>query len=680
MKLFRLLLSIISVLSLTQVLACGFDGNETNAGTLTPTGAYQTVTNVANGNYYVINVNCGDTYNFNFCNNGGTAGWDTQLTILETNGTTELSYNDDNCGLQSQVTWTATFTGTVYVLVSEYFCNNLGDFTGATMAYNVTAGTPQDASFTIASNGCTGATATITGDTGGTFSFNPAPGDAAVINPTTGEITNGTGGATYTVEYTVNCGVSTTQNVTLPAAGDPTFSLTVACGGGTATVTGDAGGTFSFNPAPGDGAQVNASTGLVTNGTAGTTYFVEYSVCGSTSIESVTVLTDDCWTLNGDASYITVGGEQCIELTPELNGMTGCAWNGSQIDFASDFTLTLDYYFGNNINGADGNTFTFQTSSSSACGTNGGQLGAGGMSNALSIEFDTYDNDNPAHIYDMLCDHVAVEIDGNMQGPGAPLCGPVCAKSSGGNIDDGGTYTVDIQWDATSQQLDIYFDGALRLSCTNDFVTNAFSGNNMVYWGATSATGGLNNQQYFCPSTVIVLPAELTSFESSCNNDREVFTWKTASESRLDHFQLEYTLDGLTFFPVGKIQATGNTQEAQDYSLEQLSSDDKPRYYRLKIVDIDGGFEYSDLIASKNCVVADGIFNAISTSATHVAVDMKVPAYLSIYDQFGKLVAHSKNGLKHHTFETSTLENGIYLIEATTLGGKREVKRQAIVR
>lgn len=174
----------------------------TNAGTITPTAGYQTQA-VTNGEYYVVNVTCGSIYNFTFCSNGGSASWDTQITVNQTNNTTQLAYNDDNCGLQSNVSWTANFTGTVHVLISQYSCNNAGGNTG-TMAYNVTPGS-NNASFNLTANNCSTASASITGDLGGTFSFNPAPGDGAIVNSSTGAISNGTPGSTYTVQYTVNC-------------------------------------------------------------------------------------------------------------------------------------------------------------------------------------------------------------------------------------------------------------------------------------------------------------------------------------------------------------------------------------------------------------------------------------------------------------------------------------------
>ena len=77
---------------------------------------------------------------------------------------------------------------------------------------------------------------------------------------------------------------------------DPTFTATASCPGNTPTitssVTGLAGGTFSFNVAPGDGATINASTGEVSNAVAGTSYDILYTtngLCPTTSIESALV-------------------------------------------------------------------------------------------------------------------------------------------------------------------------------------------------------------------------------------------------------------------------------------------------------------------------------------------------------------------------------------------------------
>jgi hypothetical protein len=158
---------------------------------------------------------------------------------------------------------------------------------------NVTVLPAEDASFTMTAT-CDGGTAEILGTTGGIFAFNPEPGDGATIDSSTGTITGGVSGMTYTVEYTTggDCSESSTQNVTVLPAEDASFTLTTTCDGATATITGDMGGTFAFNPEPGDGATIDPATGTITGGSLGSTYDVEYTTsgpCPVSSIESITV-------------------------------------------------------------------------------------------------------------------------------------------------------------------------------------------------------------------------------------------------------------------------------------------------------------------------------------------------------------------------------------------------------
>lgn len=87
----------------------------------TPAGEGQTVTMncVYGGEYYTVSVIAGEEYTFSTC--GGS--WDTVLTLYDTSSNL-LDWNDDACGYQSEIVWTATFTGTVHVLIDEYGCTD----------------------------------------------------------------------------------------------------------------------------------------------------------------------------------------------------------------------------------------------------------------------------------------------------------------------------------------------------------------------------------------------------------------------------------------------------------------------------------------------------------------------------------------------------------------------------
>ncbi len=69
------------------------------------------------GEYQLINVVAGNTYTFSTC---GTTTWDTQITLYNNAGGGSLGYNDDACGVQSSITWTATFTGQLRVLIDQW--------------------------------------------------------------------------------------------------------------------------------------------------------------------------------------------------------------------------------------------------------------------------------------------------------------------------------------------------------------------------------------------------------------------------------------------------------------------------------------------------------------------------------------------------------------------------------
>lgn len=75
-----------------------------------------TVTGPTAGDYIGVNVLAGNIYTFTTCN-GNT--YDTELTLYD-NVSTFIDYNDDDCGSQSTIVWTATYTGVVYLQINEY--------------------------------------------------------------------------------------------------------------------------------------------------------------------------------------------------------------------------------------------------------------------------------------------------------------------------------------------------------------------------------------------------------------------------------------------------------------------------------------------------------------------------------------------------------------------------------
>jgi len=117
---------------------------------------------------------------------------------------------------------------------------------------------------------------------GGVFSFETIPSDGATINSISGLITGSVVGSSYEVIYTVGiCSEKDTVLVTALDDDDATFTFADFCTGSpqSIVVTGLAGGTFSFDPIPADGAVIDPLTGIIT-GATGTSYNVKYVTNG----------------------------------------------------------------------------------------------------------------------------------------------------------------------------------------------------------------------------------------------------------------------------------------------------------------------------------------------------------------------------------------------------------------
>ncbi|NRA12737.1 MAG: hypothetical protein HRT57_12340, partial [Crocinitomicaceae bacterium] len=114
---------------------------------------------------------------------------------------------------------------------------------------------------------------------GGTYVITVQSG-AATIDGVTGVLSGYVAGDQITIQYTTPAGAcqnSSTQVVNVIPSDDASFTLIATCDGGTAVITGLAGGTFSFLNAPTDGAIIDPVTGTVTGGTNGTNYDIDYT-------------------------------------------------------------------------------------------------------------------------------------------------------------------------------------------------------------------------------------------------------------------------------------------------------------------------------------------------------------------------------------------------------------------
>jgi len=97
------------------------------------------------------------------------------------------------------------------------------------------------------------------------------------------------------------------------------------------------------------------------------------------------------------------------------------------------------------------------------------------------------------------------------------------------------------------------------------------------------------------------LPIELEFFKGTEENCAVYLNWQTATEMGFSHFDIEKSLDGITFNQIGRVNGAGASGQAAIYDfVDEYPSE--LNYFRLKMNDLDGSISYSEIITIQaNC-------------------------------------------------------------------------------
>lgn len=180
-----------------------------------------------------------------------------------------------------------------------------------------------------------------------------------------------------------------------------------------------------------------------------------------------------------------------------------------------------------------------------------------------------------------------------------------------------------------------------------------------------------------------VLPVELTSLTAKATAAGVDLTWTTATEINNRGFEVQRSSDNVNFNTIGFVKGNGTTTEKQTYNYFDNITAVGKYYYRLKQLDFDGSFEYSDAIevevfgpASFN--LAQNYPNPFNPNTTiQFSIPENANVTIKVYDMLGKEVATAINsdfvaGTYKINFNASNIASGnyIYQLNAVTASGK----------
>lgn len=171
-----------------------------------------------------------------------------------------------------------------------------------------------------------------------------------------------------------------------------------------------------------------------------------------------------------------------------------------------------------------------------------------------------------------------------------------------------------------------------------------------------------------------VLPIDLIYFNGTgLDSKTNKLEWMVAMETNFDHYQIQRSVDGKNFSDLDKVFASGPSNSEKTYNYYDKSFTESINYYRLKIVDKDATFRYSNLVAinsDKNTKFkVNKIFPNPANTDIYMSVDIPTDTEIEyqILDVTGRVVAQNKQSVSMGTILLSVnlekLSKGIYYLK-----------------
>ncbi len=175
-----------------------------------------------------------------------------------------------------------------------------------------------------------------------------------------------------------------------------------------------------------------------------------------------------------------------------------------------------------------------------------------------------------------------------------------------------------------------------------DIIIQGFARQTNVYWNTS------NNP----------VPLQLLSFTGKISDKSIALSWTTANELNTDYFIIERSINGLSFSNDGTISSMNNPSTIHHYQYQVKNLANGLNYCRLKMVDKDGKFTYSNVLAFKlNTDAAIRVYPTV-TNATINIYTYNVQRIL-LYNTNGQYVQNLLRGQN----DISHLPSGIYFVK-----------------
>ncbi|WP_192579182.1 T9SS type A sorting domain-containing protein [Dyadobacter aurulentus] len=192
---------------------------------------------------------------------------------------------------------------------------------------------------------------------------------------------------------------------------------------------------------------------------------------------------------------------------------------------------------------------------------------------------------------------------------------------------------------------------------------------------ALAPTGSIAASSLVLIASELPLPVTLIRFEAVKKEAIAVLTWTTSFETNADRFEIEHSENGKTWKQLGIVMAAGESTDDHTYSFDDSKPLKGENLYRLKMVDRDDTFAYSQI---RSLVFSDSEAEiypnpvSVGKKLNLTIGDLGTVRSIQFFDSAGKMVLQSPVA---RTIDTDRLIPGLYIMQITFLDGSVSTHR-----
>jgi hypothetical protein len=167
-------------------------------------------------------------------------------------------------------------------------------------------------------------------------------------------------------------------------------------------------------------------------------------------------------------------------------------------------------------------------------------------------------------------------------------------------------------------------------------------------------------------SSLTVLPLKWLSFTAQKQNNQVSLNWSTASETNTKNFIVEHSINGINWEGLSILTAAGNSDNIRSYNYSHDGTIAGINYYRIKQMDIDGNYSYSEIKSiriSKDAQPFKVVGNPIVNGKLQIQVSQLMNQPIKLFSNDGRLIWTKQFIPGTHSVDVSQLINSTYILK-----------------